>query len=220
MMKKNNVKKAILEETTLKTLGQLIPDAIAKSHTLLSILKSFGIQSIYEHLTHPEIMPEACMQRASRSLQLMAFHGDKWLFEPWFEQELHRFHLRQGKVEFLLSETIDKKTVDRCKELLAKYHDVFSVRIFSENAIFRLVIMDDSWLLLGHYGYEVIEKDGNNAKGWKSPHLLIEDNKDWSFLIPFRELFRINWRKAKDITIAFDNDSSRVIKREFQPKVD
>lgn len=213
-----NSKKAVLEEGTLKTLSKLIPDAISESHTLLSILKCFGIQSVYEHLGHPEVSPISCMKRASRSLKLMAFHGDKWLFEPWFEPELHRLHLRQGTVQFLISETIDIKTVERCRELLAKHPDVFAVRVFSENAIFRLVLIDDNLMLLGHYGYEVIEQDGNNAKGWKSPQLLIEDNKNWSFLIPFRELFKINWDRARDIKTLFGDNSSGVIKREFQPK--
>lgn len=212
-------KKASLNDNTLNRFGKELPETISEFYTLLNILKSFGITSAYEHLENPETLPKSCINKASRSLDVMAFHGDKWLFESWFETDLERLRLRQGKVRFLLSDTIDSKTVNRCKELIDKYPSVFSVRVFSETAVFRTVIIDDNFLLLGHYGYEVIENDGLNAKGWKSPQLYIEDNKHWSLLIPFKELFRTSWDKSNDVSLIDSNKSSNsVIKREFQPK--
>lgn len=211
--------KARIDNDTLQRFGIEIPKTISEFHTLLTILRSFGFLGAYQHLDDSDIKPEACIKKASRSLDLMAFHGEKWLFEAWLEPELERLRLRQGKVRFLLSKDIEDRTLDRCKLLTKAYPSVFSARLFSESPIFRAVIIDDLYMLLGHYGYEVIEKDGRNAMGWKSPQLFIEDNRHWSLLIPFRELFRITWEQAKDVKAfkADTEDENNTIKREFHP---
>lgn len=191
--------KANLNNKLLEQFDKEFPKTVEELNVLLKILKSFGIISAYQHLNNPEIVPEVCLNKASRSLDLLAYHGDKWLFEPWLTQQLERLRLRQGKVRFLISDSINSKSVARCSELMNAFPNVFKVRIFRESAIFRVIIIDDAHLLLGHYGYEVIEKDGNNAQGWKSPQLFIEDNRQWSLLIPFREMFRIAWENASEI---------------------
>jgi len=211
-------KKSTLDNGIIDNFGKLIPKTISEVKTTLEILKSFGVLSVYEHLEHPEIVPESCIKLASISLDLMAFHGDKWLFESWFEPNLERLRLRRGRVRFLLSDTCEPATFKKCKELMNRYPSVFSVKVFSENAIFRIILIDDKTMLLGHYGYEVIEGDGKNAKGWKSPQLLIENNKNWSLLIPFREMFRINWERSKELDHYLNDDLDIVTTREFKPE--
>lgn len=217
MVKKSDAGKASLDDADLRNLGKDIPRLLARFHNLMTTLRSFGIVAVYRHLEHRDIRPEACMTSASRSLDLMAFHGDKWLFEPWLEEHLERLRLRQGRVRFLLSQTVDAKTIDRCKELKKARGGVFDVRFFDDSAIFRIIIVDDAHLLLGHYGYEVIEKDGTNAKGWKSPQLFIEDGREWSLLIPFREMFKTTWEKAQPLEKIGPSSVTTAIKREFQP---
>jgi len=212
-----NSKKSTLDIETINNFGKIIPKTISEVKIMLEILKSFGISTVYEHLEHPEIIPKSCIDMVSKTLDLMAYHGDKWLFEPWLELYLERLRLREGKVRFLLSDTCNTKTLNKCDELMKKYPEVFFVRVFSEKAIFRIVLIDDKIMLLGHYGDEVIEKDGKNAKGWKSPQLFIEDNKNWSLLIPFRQLFRINWEKSKKLDDYLSKPSdTKSYKREFE----
>jgi hypothetical protein len=212
-MIKKPLKKATLDPQKLDILGTEYTQVILEFHELLKILKEFGLLSAYNHLEHSEAKPEACLKRTSRSLDLLAFHGEKWLFEDWFELELDRLRRRQGKVRFLLSSTSNEKTVEKCIQLM-RSHKVFSVRLFDDPAIFRCVIVDDRFILLGHYGHEVIEKDGENAKGWKSPQLYIEDNGQWSLLIPFRGLFRTMWDRASEISVPENTAAKR---RDFHP---
>jgi hypothetical protein len=209
--------KASIDNSTIYRFGTEIPKTIAEFNVLIDVLKSFGILAVYQQLDYPEILPVSCLKRASRSLDLMAYHGDKWLFETWFVPELERLRLRHGKVRFLISDSINTTTLNKCQELIKEFPKVFSVRLYQETSIFRTIIIDDAYLLLGHYGYEVIEQDGKNAKGWKSPQLFIEDNKHWSLLIPFKELFTQCWDKAQEIAAIIDSPSNTVIKREFHP---
>jgi hypothetical protein len=216
MRKRNDKHKASLDDVAVRRLSTDIPRTVAECARLLSTLRAFGIVATYAQLEQEEIMPEACMRSASRDIEIMAFHGDKWLFESWLEPQLQRLRLRQGKARFLLSDTIDERTRTKCRELRHSHSEVFEARLFSEPAFFRAIIIDDSRLLLGHYGYEVIEKDGSNAKGWKSPQLLIEDNKNWSLLIPFRGMFRNAWDKAEVVEAGAPADKGTV-KRDFHP---
>ena len=215
MTKRGDRTKATLDEAALGRLQNDIPRAIAEFHDLLKIMRSFGVVGAYGHLEHEEVQPKACMARASRCLDLMAYHGDKWLAEDWFEPELERLRLRNGLVRFLLSDNIEQETRDRLSVLCARFPKTFKARLFAQSAKFRTVLVDDNQLLLGHYGYEVIEKDGSNAKGWKSPQLLIDDNNSWSFLIPFRAMFQEIWDDAPPVEPHAGQDATR--RREFKP---
>ncbi len=209
-------RKATIREAELAQLAHSLPTHLEELRLLLDVLKRFGVINVYEHLANDEITPRSCIAKASRSLDLMAFHGDKWLFEAWFEAELERLRLRKGNVRFLISSTISSHTKKRGQELIEKFPRVFSMRVFDDSAIFRVVIIDDNHLLLGHYGYDVIENDGLNAKGWKSPQLFIEDNCNWSLLIPFREFFRMNWERGTDIAFVKAENEAIVKTREFR----
>ena len=210
-------KKAHLDAEALRRFGREVPQTIAEFYSLLAILKSFGICTAYEQLEHPEITPEACLARASRSLDLLAFHGDKWLYEEWLYPALERLALRRGQVRFLLSHTIEQKTVARCIEVMSRFPELFYVRTYSNPSTFRVIIIDESRMLLGHYGYEVIERDGTNAKGWKSPQLFIEDNHNWSLLIPFRQVFRNIWETASELRV-LQEPATSTVRREFHPQ--
>lgn len=216
----NNVDKTIgkanLDHAVLKRLGTEIPQALYELHTLLTILKSFGIIAAYRQLDQAEVTPEACLKLAAHTLDLLAFHGHKWLFENWFESHLQRLALRHGKVRFLLSDSSDSKTITKCQQLMERHSKVFSAKIYTDLPTFRAVLIDDRLLVLSHYGYEVIEQDSQNLQGWMSPQLLIEENRDWSLLIPFRELFHQIWENAKNIRDP--EPTSNVIKREFKAK--
>lgn len=218
MPRRNNHRKAVIDDKALQQLGVDIPGMITRCHELVRILRSFGVVAAYECLEHQEIVPEACLKRASRYLDLMAHHGDKWLFEPWFKTELDRLRARHGTVRFLLSNTIETRTVTQCRELMANYSDTFEARLFAGSTVFRAVIIDHTHLLLGHYGYEVIEKDWSNAKGWKSPQLFIEDNKEWSLLIPICALFGAAWEKAAIIERSTPPRIDSAVKRDFHLK--
>ncbi|MGE0040948.1 MAG: hypothetical protein AB7V01_07160 [Vicinamibacterales bacterium] len=216
-MMKKQAGKALISDEIMAQLSQGIPHTVANLRCLVRTLRLFGLSAAYERLDHPDVTPKACFHRAKRQLDVMAHHGDKWLNEDWLEGELARLKAKGGGVRFLLSNSSSPTTVARCKSLQAS-SSAFEARFFDGNAIFRAIFIDTTLLLLSHYGIEVIEKDWNNKKGWRSPQLLIEDNDHWSLLIPFRAIFRVAWEKASPLSLAPVDSGGGITKRAFQPE--
>ena len=147
----------------------------------------------------------------------MAFHGNKWLFKPWLKANLERLRLREGRVRFLLHISTEEASLREALALKQQFPSTFDMRLFKPSPIFRLVIVDEAHILLGHYGHEVIEEDQTNAKGWRSPQLYVEDNNNWSLCIPFRQLFEQTWASALSLEEALKSVPSSRQARDFVP---
>lgn len=171
-------------------------DAIEELATIARVLRAFGIVDAVDELQDLRVRPEACMTAAQQSLFFMGYHGEKWRDEPWFPRELERLKRRDGEVRFLISAQTEMSGLEKFRQLQKTYAPTLQVRLMNERSLFRMVCIDRHRLLLGHYGNEVINEDGTNAKGWKSPQLLVEQGSEWSLIIPFLMLHNAVWLRS------------------------
>lgn len=176
-----------------------IPDDLAR---VLRVMTQFGIVNAFDRLDIPAVEPKACMTEAQTSLDLLAFHGNKWLGEEWLAPQLDRLHRRKtARVRFLLSEDLPAISRPILGSLHARYPKTFEARTFQrDRAYFRLVFINEHRMLFTHYGAEVIEERKDNVKGWGSPQLVVDMSREWSLAIPFRQYFERAWNEAERLT--------------------
>lgn len=166
---------------------------------LLEVLELFGIQDSCLKLHEERVTPKACLTEAYMHFDLLAYQGNKWCNELWLDAQLERMRLKDGTVRFLLSTTTSDENKERLMELSSKFSNTFYVKFFNERSLFRCIFIDNAKMIFTHYGYEVIDQEGINAKGWESPQLIVDMKANWSLAIPLRQYFNDLWAKSKSI---------------------
>ncbi|MGW1618483.1 hypothetical protein [Streptomyces sp. NPDC002172] len=171
-------------------------DGVQELARLARVLSMFGVVGGTETLTEELVRPETCMRQAQTSLHFMGYGAGKWRSESWFATELERLSRREGEVRFLISRNTEERALDSLAELQRAFARTLSVRLMNDRSLFRVVIIDRRQLILSHYGHEVILGNGQNAQGWQSPQLIVENGTEWSLIIPFMILYNEIWAKA------------------------
>jgi hypothetical protein len=173
---------------------------ISQADNFLDALQTLGVCNGFASLRQVEVTPETCMRNASLRLRFCGYGGSKWRDEPWFIECLRELRGAKGEVQFLLpKETTTSKSITQFRELLTEWSDVLSVRLYSGDPIFRIVIIDDRWTLLSHYRYGQTENDVTNALGWTIPQLLIDNQERLSLGKAFLVYFGQVWLSAEDL---------------------
>lgn len=173
--------------------------ALRETAELLDILEQFGVTAAYSSLKNSPVEPAQCMSRAKHSIRVYMYRGRKWLGEGWFEKGLGRLRRAGGTVKLLLSNEIlqQEEELDRANRLLREYPKTLTIRLFDHVPMWRIVLIDKRIAVVGHYGHEVIDEDGENKKGWASPMIELEEGSEWSLLVPFRALMYREWDRAQ-----------------------
>ncbi|MFK0123589.1 hypothetical protein ACIQSP_09785 [Streptomyces nigra] len=189
-------------------------DGVQELARLARVLSMFGVVGGTETLTEDLVRPEKCMRRAQRSLHFMGFGAGKWRSEPWFREELERISRREGEVRFLIAQVIDQRALDALATLQTEFPNTLQVRLMEGRSLFRIVIVDRRQLIVSHYGHEVILGNGQNAQGWQSPQLIVEDGAEWSLLTPFMILYNDVWERS--VPLNGDDSSPQRSHRSFE----
>jgi hypothetical protein len=171
-------------------------DGVESFARLARVLTHFGVVDGTESLLEESVQPETCMRQARTSLHFMGFGARKWRQEPWFRVHIERLHRRDGEVKFLVGRDSDPEGQKALKDLMEAYPRTFEARTMNERSLFRIVIIDKHRMLMAHYGHEVIMEDGQNAMGWQSPQLVVEQGTEWSLIIPFMMYYNEVWSRA------------------------
>lgn len=163
---------------------------------MAKVLVSLGVENGFPELQHSEVTPERCMAAASDSLWFMGSAGSKWRDDPWFRKGLQRFSQREGEVLFLVSLRTSDEGLKILMELQASFADTLHVRVSPYPPLFRLIVIDHERMVLSHYGHEVVDDNDRNARGWRSPQLVLRKDNEWSLFTPFKILFTRFWTQA------------------------
>jgi hypothetical protein len=181
---------------------------LSNRSTFLDAIDQFGLVDGASHLQGSAFEPQDCMFAANNRIRFCGYGGSKWRNEDWFSTGLERLRAVNGEVQFLLPEdNMSDEARSKFAEFTRAYPKVFHVRTFKEEPIFRLVIIDDSDIILSHYRYGQESGDLDNKQGWRVPQLKLSTRTEWSlgkaFLVYFTEL----WDRSEnlDLNAHFDN---------------
>jgi hypothetical protein len=181
--------------------GTIDLKAVERLGGLLGALHDFGVVDGSSRLRESLFEPAACMETAENRLRFCGLGGNKWKDEPWFHLGISRLREHAGKVQFLLPRSnVDNEALDVYRALVAQYAPTFQCRLFDDDPIFRLVIVDDRISLLSHYRYRrEMDRKKESESGWEKPQLLIRHDAPWSIGHAFLVYFKQMWATASEI---------------------
>lgn len=195
-------------------------ESLTHASELLNTLAVFGVEEAPPRLQNSNASPQQCMEQAHSSLDFFGFHGNKWRTKAWFSAGLERLWRRGGRVRFLIVDDLTDQQRDEYATLIRRWPNTFEVRLMPYPALFRLIFINNSRMVFGHYGADVIMEEGVNAAGWLSPHLIIDCGTTWSLGVPFRQYFDEKWSSARrllpDGTVEQTTDEDPMHRREFR----
>lgn len=166
-------------------------------------LLRLGVSDGYAKLRGSEATPEALASVADSELRLMLHHGSKFFTNNVF---LEKIRARRTRVRFLLHE--DLREVDR-EVLAGLVGDASRVeaRTYSSVPDFRLVFVDQSYLVLSHYTSEEEERKAGTEASWEAPQLRIDARLkvstagvNYSLYAAFAKLWYDRWQTATPVT--------------------
>jgi hypothetical protein len=194
----------------------LITKESVANQSLFELFSQIGLVEIAGKLSESPFTPDACAERATRSLSFLGVLGSKWVNDPpvrdRFSNFLSSVEAKDGHVRFCLINPwgpaykklhgfrdgkITWESLWHYQALKERY-GCLEVRLYDALPSFRLIFIDEKVCIVARY-----KTDGRGyittRYGWEAPHLSFLAEADWSFYEPFSSYFNEFWSRAKSI---------------------
>lgn len=181
----------------------------------VQILEQMGIVKIVPTTTEGEGSTESILSECDNNFSFMGIAANKWIHGAMnFDMTMKKILARNGSVRFILlnpisitaknmsiaSQQVDsymrEKILNNIREL-KKYYDLglkIQVKVFSYMPVFRIAIVDDEKIFLGHYK---VNNDGSHL-----PQLILQ-GKNKILFRQFWDYFNVTWNRSDLKSIDF-----------------
>lgn len=184
-------------------------EMIAEAGEFTNTLLRFGISDGYSQLRFSEALPETIVSNSDSEIRLLLHHGSKFLTNKVFVSELMR--KRTVRVFLLLHEHLRDDDRQLLISLHGKMKGRLEVRTYADVPDFRLVFVDQSYLMLSHYTSEEEEREAGTQASWEAPQLRIdarlrttEAGVNYSLYGTFRKVWFDRWRLGRPLDLEPD----------------
>jgi hypothetical protein len=198
--------------TDRRTLQHL--EVLAAAGEFSNTLLRFGISDGYSQLKNSEASPESIIGKADSELRLVLHHGSKFFNSEPFVKELIRKRLN---AYFLIHEDLQDADIERMLDLEKQLKSRLEIRTYATAPDFRLVFVDQQYLMLSHYTSEEEEREAGTQASWEAPQLRIDarlrpddNNVNYSLFGTFKKIWAERWKQGRPLDLDRLNTESAI----------